>query len=231
MSKKVKKDQADTSFEGIEHVLTKSERFIEENQKKLTQVVLGIVIAILLVVGVKRLYINPLSDDAVRDMFMAERFFERDSFNLALEGFGTYPGFLQVIEDYNFTKSAKLARYYAGVSFLNLGDYESAVHHLKKFSTKDVLVGSAWCSSLGDAYSELEEYSQAVKYYIRGAEKFENKFSTPILLKKAGLVYEEMKDFNKALEVYNRIKRNYPDSPEGRDITKYIARAEVLAKQ
>ncbi len=231
MSKKVNKEQADTSFEGIEHALTRSERFIEENQKKLTQVVFGIVIAILLVVGIKRLYLNPLSDDAVRDIFMAEKFFEKDSFNLALNGYGTYPGFLQIIEDYKFTKSAKLARYYAGVSYLNLGEYESAIDHLKKFRTKDLLVGSAWCSSLGDAYSETGEYGLAVRYYLRGAEEFENNFSAPILLKKTGIVYEETGDYKNAIEVYKRIKRNYPDTPEGRDIEKYIARAELMASQ
>ena len=34
------------------------------------------------------------------EMYYAERFFEIDSFNLALNGYGTYPGFLNVIDDY-----------------------------------------------------------------------------------------------------------------------------------
>jgi tetratricopeptide (TPR) repeat protein len=228
MANKVNKSQSDTGFEGIEQVLTKSERFIEDNQKKLINIVLGIVIAVLLVIGVKRLYLNPLADDAARDIFMAEKFFERDSFNLALNGFGTYPGFLQVMDDYKLTKSAKLARYYAGVSYLHLGDYENAVAYLKKFRTKDLLVGAAWSSALGDAYSGLGEYTSAVRYYTRGASKFENNFTSPILLKKAGVVYEEIGDFRKALDIYRQIYRNYPESQEGRDIEKYIVRAELM---
>lgn len=228
MAKKDIKSQSDTGFEGIEQVLTKSERFIENNQKRLVNIVLGIVIAVLVVIGVKRLYLIPMADDAARDMFMAEKFFDKDSFNLALDGFGTYPGFLQIIEDYRFTKSAKLAKYYAGVSFLRLGDYESAVSNLRSYRTKDILVGAAWSSSLGDAYSGLEDYSSAAKSYLRGASKFENSFSSPILLKKAGIVYEEMGDYPEALSVYKQIFQKYPESQEGRDIQKYIARAELM---
>ena len=228
MSKKVKPNQSDTSFEGIEQVLTKSEKFIEDNQKRLTQVVLGIVVLVLIIIGAKRFYFTPLAEDAARDMFMAEKFFERDSFNLALDGYGTYPGFLQVMEDYRVTKSANLAKYYAGICYLNLEDYESAVQYLSKVKTKDALVGAALSSSLGDAYSGLEDYDKAVKSYLRGAEKFANNFSSPILLQKAGIVYEEMGDYTNALASYRKIELNYPNSPEGRDINKYIARAEVM---
>ena len=228
MAKKGIKSQSDSGFEGIEQVLTKSERFIEDNQKKLINMVLGLVIAVLVVIGVKRLYLAPIAEDASRDMFMAEKFFDKDSFNLALNGFGTYPGFLQIIEDYKFTKSSKLARYYAGVSYLKLGDYDNAILHLKKFRTNDLLIGAAWSSSMGDAYAGLEDYSNAVKYYFNGVKKFENNFSSPILLKKAGIVYEEMGEFSKALDTYKTLYQNYPESQEGRDIQKYISRAELM---
>jgi len=228
MSKKVKQKEKDTSFEGIEQVLSKSEKFIEDNQKRLTQVVLGLVIVTLLVIASKRFYFNPLAEDASRDMFMAEKFFERDSFNLALNGFGTYPGFLQIIEDYSVTKSGNLAKYYAGICYLQMGDYESAIQYLKRFKTKDVLTGSTWLGAIGDAYSGLGEYDQAAKYYLRGVEKFPNNFSTPILLQKAGIVYEEMKDYRNALDIYKKLELSYPDSPEGRDAKKFISRAEIM---
>ncbi len=231
MSKKVKQKKPDTGFEGIEQVLTKSEQFIEDNQKRLTQIVLGIVIVVLLVIASKRFYFTPLSEDASRDMFMAEKFFERDSFNLALNGFGTYPGFLQIIDDYRLTKSGNLAKYYAGICYLQMEDYESAIHYLNRFKTKDILTGSTWCSAIGDAYSGLGEYAQAAKYYLRGVEKFPNNFSSPILLQKAGFVYEEMGDYRNALETYKKIEFNYPDSHEGRDVKKYISRVQYMLEK
>ena len=54
-----------------------------------------------------------------------------------------------------------------------------------------------------------------------------NKLTAPIFLKKAGLVYEEQKDWSNALSMYEKIKSEYPDATEAGDIDKYIARAKA----
>ncbi|MCB8999630.1 MAG: tetratricopeptide repeat protein [Bacteroidales bacterium] len=226
MSSKEKKEQKDAGFEGIEQALTRSERFIEENQKTLTYIVSGLILVVLLFIGAKRFYYTPMQENATKEMFMAEKFFEKDSFNLALNGYGTYPGFLQIIDDYGFSKAANLAKYYAGVCYLNQADYSNAISYLNKFKTKDLLVGAAKYSSLGDAYSGEGSYDKAAKAYLEGANKFENNFSSPILLKKAGLAFEELKEYKKALDTYSEIKEKYPESQEGKEIDKYIARVE-----
>ncbi len=124
------------------------------------------------------------------------------------------------------TKSSNLARYYAGICYLNLGDYQNAIEYLNKFKTEDMLIGSAKFSSLGDAYSEQGDYESAAKEYLLGAEKFKNNFSTPILLKKAGLAYEEVQNFDKSLEIYTKILNDYPATPEGKEIDKFIERVK-----
>jgi tetratricopeptide (TPR) repeat protein len=227
MSTKTNKEQQDAGFEGIELALTKTERFIEQNQKTLIYIVSAIVLVVVLVIGAKRYYLNPREENASKEMFMAEKFFDKDSFNLALNGYGTYPGFLQIIDDYGMTKSANLSKYYSGVCYLNMGDYTNAISYLKKFNTDDILIGASKYSSLGDAYSGDLKYADAAAAYIKGADKYENKFSSPILLKKAGLVYEELKEYKKAHEVYSRIKQTYPESQEGREMDKFIARAAL----
>lgn len=226
MAKKSVKEQSDSGFEGIEHALTKTERFIEENQKMLSYIVIGIISIVLIYILIKRFYVEPRENDAISELFMAERFFERDSFAIALNGYGTYPGFLQIIDDYGSTKSANLAKYYAGICYLNLKDYQNAIDYLDKFKTDDVLIGSSKYSSLGDAYSEQAEYEMAAKQYLTGADKYLNKFSTPVLLKKAGLAYEELKDYDKSLEIYTRIQKEYPSTPEGQEMSKYIERVK-----
>ncbi len=227
MSSKTNKEQQEAGFEGIELALTKSERFIEQNQKTLIYIIGSIILIVLLFIGTKRFYLGPREENASKEMFMAEKFFDKDSFDLALNGYGTYPGFLQIIDDYGMTKSSRLAKYYAGVCYLNLGDFSNAVTYLNKFRTNDILIGASKFSSLGDAYSGEEKYEEAAAAYIKGADKYENNFSSPILLKKAGLVYEELKQYRKAHEIYTRLKQNYPDSQEGREMDKFIARIEL----
>lgn len=228
MAKKQKEVQGDKNLGNIESALTRTELFIEDNQKMLTNILLGVLAVALLIIAGNRYILKPKNMEAAASMYMAERYFERDSFNLALNGYGTFPGFLDIMDEYSITKSAKLARYYAGICYKEMGDYESAVENLSKFKTRDLMVGAAAQSSLGDAYSGLGEYSKAVKAYLEAANQYENSFTTPIILKKAGIVYEEQGELEKALEIYKRISTDYPDSSEGREMKKYIGRVEAL---
>jgi len=227
MAKKKNVKQTDKNLQGIEQALTRSEQFIEDNQKALTYILGGIVVVLLIIIGGNRYYLKPLNERAAADMYYAERFFELDSFNLALNGYGTYPGFLNVMEDYGISKSAKLSRYYAGVCYHQLGDQEAAVRLLNKFKTSDLLVGAAKYSTLGDAYVEMGDMNKAISAYRTGVEKYENNFSSPIILKKLGLVYEEMGQLDDALDTYRTIESTYPDTPEGNEIEKYIGRVEA----
>jgi len=226
MSKKKNVKQGDKNLEGIEQALTRSEQFIEDNQKVLTYILGGLIIVLLIIVGGNRYYLKPLNEEAAADMYYAERFFEIDSFNLALNGYGTYPGFLAIIDDYGISKSAKISRYYAGICYHQLGDHQAAIEMLNKFKTDDLLVGAAKYSTLGDAYVELGEYTKAVSAYRNGIDKYENNFSTPIMLKKLGLVYEELNQLDNALKTYRAIESTYPETPEGNEIKKYIGRVE-----
>ena len=226
MSKKKNEKQTDKNLEGIEQALTRSEQFIEDNQKVLTYILGGLIVVLLIIIGGNRYYLKPLNEEAAADMYYAERFFEMDSFNLALNGYGTYPGFLNVIDDYGISKSAKISKYYAGVCYHQLGDYEAAVNLLNKFKTDDLLVGAAKYSTLGDAYVEMGDISKAISAYKSGIEKYENNFSSPIILKKLGLLYEELGQLDNALETYKIIESTYPGTSEGKEIKKYIGRVE-----
>jgi len=226
MSKKKNVKQTDKNLEGIEQALTRSEQFIEDNQKVLTYILGGLIVVLLIIIGGNRYYLKPLNEEAAADMYYAERFFEMDSFNLALNGYGTYPGFLNVIDDYGISKSAKISKYYAGVCYHQLGDHEAAVNLLNKFKTDDLLVGAAKYSTLGDAYVEMGDMNKAISAYKSGIEKYENNFSSPIMLKKLGLVYEELAQLDDALEAYKVIESNYPGTAEGKEIKKYIGRVE-----
>jgi len=231
MAKKKSDSQSDKGLEGIESALTRSEQFIEDNQKILTYVLTGVIIVVLAIIGGNRYFFKPKNAEASASMYMAERYFEIDSFSRALNGYGTYPGFLEIIDDYGITKSAKLAKYYSGICYNQLGQYEEAINYLGKFKTNDLLIGAAKYSSLGDAYVEIQDYSNAISSYNKGIKKFSNSFSGPILLKKLGIVYEETGDLSQALATYKEIESKYPESPEGREIKKYIGRVEAKMAQ
>ncbi len=226
MAKK-KKEQSPEQLEAFESALTRTERFIEDNQKIITIVVLVIVGLVAAYMGIKRFYLRPLDIEAQSQMFVAERYFEQDSFELALYGDGNYFGFVDIADDYTITRSGNLANYYAGIAYLQLGEHENAIAYLKDFKAKGKLVGAIAYGALGDAYMEIGETGKAVDYYMDASTYVENKFTSPLYLIKAGRALELLGDYKAALEVYTKIKAKYPDSSEGRNIDKLITRAEL----
>jgi hypothetical protein len=54
-----------------------------------------------------------------------------------------------------------------------------------------------------------------------------NDFTSPLFLKKLGLVNEAQNDLKAALDAYKRIKTHYPNSFEASQVDTYIARVEA----
>ncbi len=228
MSKK-KDQKQNVGVENVEQALTRSEQFIENNQKMLTRVLLVIVIVIGGIIGFKNLYLKPKEIEANASIFHAEMYFEKDSFELALNEMGTsnYYGFLDVIDEYGLTKTANRAKYCAGICYLRLGYYEEAIEYLKKFRGGNKNTSVFALGSIGDAYVELQEYKMAVDHFLKAAKKIKNEYSTPKYYIKAATVYKELDEYEKALNLYQKIKTDFPNSREARDIEKHITWAKL----
>ncbi len=223
-----KKETKEEVIVDVEEVYSKSEKFFEDNQKTI-YIALGVIVGIVAaVVGWNRFYIAPMEQEAQSQMFMAEKYFELDSFRLALEGDGNYLGFLEIADDYGMSKSGNLANYYAGICYLHVGSYEDAIEYLNDFDADDNMISQIAEGAIGDAHMELGEYGEALSQYLEAANDEPNEFRTPIYLMKAGLAAEKDGNYKKAKEIYQRVEKEYPETIEGRNVAKYIARAEAM---
>ena len=206
-----------------------SGNFMQENAKSLTVIGGAILALILLYFGYQTFYLAPRAEKAANEMFRAEQYAASDSLtDKAIKGDGSYPGFEIIADEYSNTKSANIANAYLGGLYLKKGEFQKAVDALGEYSTTgSPVIDPLILGMLGDGYSELKEYSKAIKYYKKAADKSKNTFTTPLFLKKLGLVYEEQKEFKSAEAAYQKIKTDYPDSFEGSVIDSYIARAQA----
>jgi len=206
--------------------LSKTEQFLDDNKKMVTFVVVGILVAVAAYYAYKKIYVASLEKEATAKMFVAERHFERDSFNLALKGVAPNVGFLDIIDQYGATRSANLAHYYAGVSYLHLGEYDKAIEHLKDFDGDDTQAAAIALGCIGDAYLEKDDMENAISYYNKAVDT-EDGFAAPRYLKKMGLIYEKKGDVQKAIEMFEKIKKEYFESQEAIKADKYIARLKA----
>lgn len=226
-----KEKKHEDQFEHLEDALTRGEQFIENNQKMLINAVIVILVVIGAILGYNKFIRQPKIEEASNQIFGAQNYFEKDSFNLALNGDGNISGFLEIADNYGSTPSGNLAKYYSGLCYLYLGDYNNAIKYLEKFSTDDMLLANMALANIGDAYMQLKDYQKAAGYYSKAASSKLNDFSTPVFLMKNALAYEKANDYSAALKIYERIENEFPNSPEARNIEKYIVRAKTNLKK
>jgi len=220
------KNKTEEQFAQVEEALSKTEQYIFDNQKSLLTILVAIVGLIAIFSVYQNFYIVPLEKEAQTEMYLAELAFQKDSFELALNGADLqFSGFVDLSSDYSSTKAGMLANYYAGLCYLNLADYNNAIDYFDSFTSDDIILSSLANGCTGDAYLELGDTDNALKSY-RDATSSNNSFTSPKYLMKMAMVHEMNEDYSSSLEIYNKIKSDYKDSREAKTIEKFIARAQ-----
>lgn len=226
--KRNKKTREEETLLDLNQAKRKASNFFEENQKLLLGVLATLLIGIGGFYGYKHFVKMPNEEKAINQMWKAQQLFEQDSFLVALENpGGGYLGFLEIIKEYGGTDAGNLAKYYAGISYLNLGSYEKALPFLQDYSPAGTVGPALKHGALGDVYAELNQLDKARSEYEKAVASANNDFLSPYLMKKLALFYERQGETAKALALYNQIKSKYPTSNEALSIDKYIARSEV----
>ncbi|HXB39690.1 MAG TPA: tetratricopeptide repeat protein [Bacteroidia bacterium] len=222
----------------IEGQIDRAELFFHKYKKQMGIAAAAIIGVVGIIVAYKMWYLPTKDAEAQSEMFYAEGYFEKDSFNVAINGGRiikladgtdkTVMGFEEIADQYGLTPSGNLAQYYLGISYLRTGKFEDAIAHLEKFSTNDVILNSVAVGAMGDAHMELNKADEAIKYYLKAADQNSNTFTSPIYLKKAATAYETKGNYAEAVKLYERIQKEYNKSTEARDMDKFITRAKIL---
>ena len=225
MAKKAVKPAPKQDPKGLEEALSKSEQFFENNKKT----IFGALIAIILIIAGGMLYstkvAQPRQLKAAEAIFPGETYFAKGDYTSALNGdaYG-FEGFEELSKQYKSTKAGKLANLYAGLCYAQMGDKETAQKYLAKFNGKDQMVSPAALGTLANCYATAGQYNKAISTFEKAAKKADNNLLSPYYYFQAGLIYESQNKTAQALKIYKKIKAEYPESIEGQDIDKYIAR-------
>ncbi|MEQ6121408.1 tetratricopeptide repeat protein [Reichenbachiella sp. MALMAid0571] len=211
--------------EALAQQFSRTEEFVEKN-KNVVLVVGGLFLVAILGYMFYNYYVGEQDKNAQRDLYQAVYYFEADSLGRALNGDGNNFGFLEIIEEYGMTNTANLAHYYAGATYLKLGDFDNAVSYLEKFSVSDYLVQARAYSLIGDAYMGLQEYEKAVSFYEKAANYNANKQFTPTYLVKAAIANEKLNNLESAIANYQTILDDYYGATEYSDAKKHKARLQ-----
>ncbi len=218
--------QEPDELQNVEQALSKTEQFIENNRKNLVIGLCVVAVVAAAIVWFFNGYVAPKNVEAGDKMAAAVRYFELDSFALALNGDGVNEGFIEIMDNYGVTEQSNLAAFYAGVCEYKLGNYDEAISYLNKFSAASVNMEPAAITLVGDCYVAKGDAQAAVKYFEK-AGAIENKLTAPRALNKAGIAYESMGEWSKAEKCYQIIKSVYFDSQLAMEMDKRIERCQA----
>lgn len=239
---KVEEEQLDVQesataevFSTLDESASKTEEWVSKNQNYILGVIGVIAVGLLGYLAYIQFVQNPKNADAANELYYPQQYFDqalvattqKDSlFNLALNGAEGKYGFLNIIEEYPGTKAANLANYSAGMAYLNMQQYKEAVTYLSDFSSDDAVLGAMAKGGLGDAFMQLEQPAEALGYYEEAVAHNANDFTTPKFLYKAGVTAMELKQNDKALQYFQRVKDEFSKSDEARTIDAFIGMAK-----
>lgn len=217
-------------------VVTRAKSFWEKNSKP----VIYISTLIILLAGgwlvYKYMIKLPKENKANDAVFVVQKYFSdfsnapADSIktalaNRVLNGDGSTTGALKFISKYDGTNAANLCKYYAGACYLYLKQFDKAIKYLKDFDTDASQIKSRAYGMIGDAYAELKKNTEALDYYKKAAEvNTKDEFTSSEFLFRAGLFAETIGKKQEAIDLYKKIKNNYPLSDKAVSIDRYLAR-------
>lgn len=226
-------------FNTLDETASRSEQWVEKNQKIIFAGLIAVAVVILGYLAYNKYIIEPKELEAADELAFPKKYFEEaqngsvavDSlYNLSLNGADGKFGLIDIAENYSNTKAGNLAKYMSGIAYLKIGDYQNSIEYLSDFSSDDEILGALALGNIGDAFTEINQYDDALKYYVDAANYKDNNFTSPLYLFKAGNIAMELKDFDKAETYFTKIKEDYSKSEEAKNINIYIQRAQLAKK-
>ncbi len=233
MTSKKEQDEkrVEKEWEAVDNAVLTSGTFLQKNLKALLIGVGAIVLIGIVWWSIDTFYLKKRGTDAQTALFKGEEYFRNQQDSVALYGDKKeWKGMVAFVNEYGSTDAGNVAKAYAGISFARLGKYDEALKFLKEFSGNDELIAPAVIGAIGDCYANQNKVEDAASQFEKAAKKADNAMLTPLYLKKAGIAYRQLKQYDKAIEVFTKIKNDYMTSPEAAEAEKYIAEAEMLKK-
>ncbi len=149
-----------------------------------------------------------------------------------LNGDGANAGALKIMNDYSGSDAANLCEYYAGACYLHLGQFDKAIKYLKDFDADGASqIKSRSLGMLGDASAELNKNDDALNYYKKAASVNEkDDFTSSEFLFRAALFADATGKSKDAIDLFKKLKANYPLSEKAVDADRYLAKLGELSE-
>lgn len=229
-SKKNTKDSHNQNeWEKIDQAVVGSGQFVDKNLNKILVAIGVLVVVVCGYLAYNTFIAAPKLKEAQEAMFKGEQYYRAGRDSIAVFGDANgYIGFEGIIDEYSSTDAANIAKLYAAISYARMNKFDKALEYAKAFKANDEILQHLAQGTVGDCLVNTGKAEEAIPYFIKAAKGADNMIQSPIMYKKAGLIYRDLGQYDKVIETFTIVKNNYMQSPLAQEADKYIEEAKLL---
>ena len=212
-------------------VIATTGAWVETNKKTIIATIVAVIVIVGGYLGYTYGYQQPREEKAQTLCTDGLQYIQSSDFETALNGEGTFPGYIKIANEYSGTDGANLANLYAGICYAQQNKYQEALPYLEAYTPGDDQSISAMALfALAQCYAGVNNIDEAIATFQEAAEQADNAALSPMCLLEAGKFLESQDKKAEALKLYESIKADYPTSTlvvgSPAEIEKYIERAK-----
>lgn len=212
-------------------VIATTGAWVETNKKTIIATIVAVIVIVGGYLGYTYGYQQPREEKAQTLCTDGLQYIQSSDFETALNGEGTFPGYIKIANEYSGTDGANLANLYAGICYAQQNKYQEALPYLEAYTPGDDQSISAMALfALAQCYAGVNNIDEAIETFQEAAEQADNAALSPMCLLEAGKLLESQDKKAEALKLYESIKADYPTSTlvvgSPAEIEKYIERAK-----
>ncbi len=215
--KEIKEDRIVTMY-------FQTQTWIEQN-KRLAAYIVGIPIAIAVIIF---FWVQKRSEwnlEANTKLAKIMSYYDQGKYQEAVSGVPQQgiQGLEAIVQEHGSVPSGQLAKFYLANCYFALGNYERALSTYDDVSIGEKMIKSAALAGEAACYEAKGNYSEAASYYEKAASKGIPDLQAPENLQRAAVNYAAAGEKQKAVDILQKIKKEFPSSTAARDVDKYIA--------
>jgi TolA-binding protein len=202
--------------------------FYEENRRTISIAVTAVVIAVFAVV----IYVKNRADNNEKAITALGSIFETydaAQFQTAVDGIPekNIMGLRAIVDNYGNSTAGDFARFYLAGAYAHLGKYDEALREFEDFSPTGELLAVARLSGIGSCQESRGMFKEAAASFEKAATQYPKDISAAENLNNAARDFGQAGEKEKAVDLYRRVKKNYPNTAFARDADRFIAQLSV----
>ncbi|HLA69496.1 MAG TPA: tetratricopeptide repeat protein [Bacteroidota bacterium] len=201
-----------------------AQSWFEQNRKRLGTLATILVV----VVAATWIYFNDRASsslNATTDLGKVMRFYDQGQYQTAINGSPqeNVRGLEQIVNDYGSTASGEIARLYLGNCYFSLAQYDRALELYRDTDIGEKSLMASVYAGIAACEAEKGNVAESARFYEKAASTDTQNLHTAEYLYRAAGNYVQAGEKEKASDLLERLKKDFPQSTYAREADRLSA--------